>query len=138
MDVPLNTGHQTTRSTSGERSLTQFEGQRYIALETLRRNGEPVKTTVWFIEDGGKLYVWTPATSGKAKRIRNNSKVRVAPSSAGGKPKGEWIDAKARILNPPDSSHSAKLMRRKYGFQFWLVNLLHGRDRIMIEIELAQ
>lgn len=109
-----------------------------MALETFKRNGEGVKTTVWFIEDGGKLYVWTPAITGKAKRIRNNPKVRVAPSSAGGKPKGEWVEAKARILNPPDNTHAAELIRKKYGLQFWLVNRLHGRNRVVIELEPTQ
>ena len=118
--------------------MTQFERQRYITLETFKRDGQGVKTAVWFVEYSGKLYIWTPATSGKAKRIRNNPKVSVAPSSAGGKPKGKWLEAIARVLNSPESSHSAELIRRKYGFQFWLVNLLHGRDRIIIEIEPAQ
>ena len=128
---------QTTRRTSGERSLTQFEGQRYIALETFKRNGQGVKTAVWFIEDGGRLYIWTPATTGKARRIRNSPRVRVMPSSASGKPKGEWVEAKAHILNPPDNTHPAELIRKKYGLQFWLINWLHGRDRIIIELEPA-
>jgi len=114
--------------------LTQFEGQRYIALETFKRNGEGVKTTVWFVEEGGKLYIWTQATSGKAKRIRNNPRVRFAPSSIRGKPQGDWVEGEAQILNLNDSTRPTELIRRKYGFQFWLVSHLHGRDRVIIKL----
>lgn len=117
--------------------MAKFEGQRYIALETFKRNGEGVKTTVWFIEDEGKLYVWTPAISGKAKRIQANSKVRVTPSSGSGKPKGDWVEAKARILNSSKFSQYRDLIRKKYGFQFWIANWLHG-NRIIIEIDPVQ
>jgi len=115
--------------------LTQFEGQRYIALETFKRNGEGVKTPIWFVEENGKLYVWTAASTGKAKRVRNNPRVRFAPSSIRSKPKGEWVEGKARILNPGDSTHPTEMIRKKYGFQFWLVNEIHGRGRVIIEIE---
>jgi PPOX class probable F420-dependent enzyme len=134
----LNIGQQKYRSTSGEGSLTQFEGQRYIALESFRRNGKVVRTPLWFIEEGGKLYIWTLANSGKSKRIRNNPKVRVTPSSARGKPKGEWVEATARILDPRVSTYTTELIRKKYGLQFWLLTHLHGRGRIVIELEPAQ
>lgn len=115
--------------------MTQFEGYRYIALETFKHNGEGIRTTVWFVEEGGKLYIWTPANSGKAKRIRNNPRVRFATSSARGKSKGEWVEGEAQILNPNDSTHPAELIRSKYGLQFWFVSHLHGRGRIIIKLE---
>jgi PPOX class probable F420-dependent enzyme len=115
--------------------LTEFVGQPYIALETFKRNGEGVKTTVWFVEEGGKLYIWTQATSGKAKRIRNNSRVRFVPSSIRGKPKGNWVEGEAQTLNPNDSTHPTEMIRRKYGLQFWFLNHLHGRDRVIIKVE---
>jgi len=115
--------------------LTQFEGQRYIALETFKRNGEGVSAPVWFVEEDAKLYIWTPANSGKARRIRNNPRIRFAPSSARGKPKGDWVEGEAQVLNPSDSTRPAELIRRKYGLQFWLINHLHGRDRVIIKLE---
>ena len=115
--------------------MTQFEGQRYIALETFKRNGEAVKSPVWFVEEDEKLYIWTPATSGKARRIRNNPSVRFVPSSARGKPRGDWLEGEAQTLDPNDSAHHTELIGRKYGIQFWFVNHLHGRDRVIIKLE---
>jgi len=115
--------------------LSQFSGQRYIVVESYRRNGEGVKTPVWFIEQGGKLYVWTIASSGKAKRIRNNHRVRVSPSSFGGGLKGNWVEARARFMDPVTATPITDLIRRKYGFQFWLLNRFHGKGRVIIEIE---
>jgi len=115
----------------------QFVGQRYVALETYRRNGEGVKTPVWFVEHGGKLYVWTVASSWKARRIRNNPKVRIAPCSARGQLKGSWIEgkAKANLAETEANVQVVQMLREKYGLQFWLLSHLHGRGRVIIEIE---
>ena len=63
----------------------EIRGQRYISLATFRKNGAAVHTPVWFAEEGGKLYVMTSDTTGKYKRIRNNSQVRIAPCTIRGK-----------------------------------------------------
>lgn len=55
-----------------------FSRHKYISLETYRRSGEGVRTPVWFVESGNRLYVSTPASTGKIKRLRNNPKVKVA------------------------------------------------------------
>ena len=115
--------------------MSQFAGQSYIALETFRRNGEAVKTPVWFIEREGKLYIWTIASSGKARRIRNNPTVRVSPSCVLGRPKGSWVETKARFVEPEAAAPITDMIRKKYGFQFWLLSHLHGRGRVVIEIE---
>jgi PPOX class probable F420-dependent enzyme len=59
--------------------LKQFTKQSYLNLETFRKNGEGVRTPVWFWEDGGVLYVRTEDGSGKVKRARRNPQVRVTP-----------------------------------------------------------
>ena len=64
--------------------LGQFVRQEYLNLETFRKNGEGVKTPVWFVEDNGKLYVRTVADSAKVKRLRRNAQVRVTPCQADG------------------------------------------------------
>jgi PPOX class probable F420-dependent enzyme len=94
-----------------------------------------VKSPVWFVENGGKLYIWTIATSGKVKRIRRNPKARISASSARGQPKGNWIEARARILNSTEGEDARTMIKKKYGFQFWLLNRLHGKDRIIIELD---
>jgi len=97
--------------------LSQFENQSYLNLETFRKSGAGVKTPVWFVEDSGVLYVRTIATSGKVKRIRNNSQVRVVPSDGRGEPRGEWVDARATLADERRAEQVNKLMKRKYGVQ---------------------
>jgi PPOX class probable F420-dependent enzyme len=52
-------------------AFDQLTQQQYINLETFRKNGVGVKTSVWFVQDGDTIYVRTVANSGKVKRIRN-------------------------------------------------------------------
>ena len=59
--------------------LTSFVSQRYLTLESVKRDGTPVQTRVWFAEDQGVLYVYTLANAGKVKRIRHNPRIRIAP-----------------------------------------------------------
>ena len=47
---------------------------------------------------------YTNATSGKVKRVRNNGRARVAACDAVGKLKGEFVDAKARLLGESDAN----------------------------------
>ena len=102
-------------------TLKQFEKQQYLNIETFRKNGQGVKTPVWFVQDGEALQVWTQAGSGKAKRIRNNGTVRVAPSTGSGEPTGEWVDARAETNESPDAiNHVEKLMQKKYGVMFYI------------------
>jgi len=97
-----------------------FAGQKYLSLETYRKNGQGVQTPVWFAAstDAGAavpaLYVYTTADTGKAKRIRNNGAVRIAPCDARGKITGEWIDAHARIVTGEEAARGMRLLDRKY------------------------
>ena len=122
--------------------LDQFENQQYINLETFRKSGEGVKTPVWFVQYQNVFYVWTQADSWKAKRIRNNGKVKVVPSKVDGQPVGEWVDANATT----DESETAltftkKLMLKKYGLAFrgfTLMGKLNKGTYISIKIEFAK
>ena len=59
--------------------LAPFANQKYISLETYRKNGQAVRTPVWFADSDGQLYVYTLADAGKAKRLRNDPRARIAP-----------------------------------------------------------
>jgi hypothetical protein len=110
-------------------TLKQFEKQNYLNIETFRKSGQAVKTPVWFVEDGDALYVWTQAGSGKAKRIRNNGTVNIAPSTGSGESVGEWLPAKAQADEAPEAiSDLEKLMKKKYGIMFHIFGFL-GRMR---------
>lgn len=102
--------------------LTDLENARFINLETLRKNGEAIKTPVWATMRNGNLYVWTGANSGKVKRIRNNSKVRVCKSDSRGKVESDWVEAEARLLDSPaDIATQDAQMSAKYGMMYRLI-----------------
>ena len=113
-----------------------------MSLATFRRSGAEVKTPVWFAAADGKLYVFTAGDSGKVKRLRHSSRVRIAPSDVRGRVRGVWWDAAARIISEVraiERAHAA--LRAKYGWQMSLTDLLSrltGRiqRRAWIEIEL--
>jgi uncharacterized protein len=88
--------------------------QKYISLKTFRKNGLGVATPVWFGEDGDKLYVMTRGDMGKAKRIRNNPKVTVAPCTIRGNVTGPEFPATARVLRPQEHAHARQAINRKY------------------------
>jgi PPOX class probable F420-dependent enzyme len=103
-------------------NLEQFQKQQYLNLETFRKSGQGVKTPVWFAQDGDLLHVWTQADSGKAKRIRNNGTVNIAPCTASGELLGGWIPARAQADGSASAlAHVEDLFRKKYGMIFSLL-----------------
>ncbi len=60
------------------------------------------------------LYVYSIGISGKVKRIRNNPRVRVAPCGLRGALLGEWVDARAEILQGEEAARGMRLLNRKY------------------------
>lgn len=121
--------------------LKQFEKQQYLNIETFRKNGQGVKTPVWFAQDGETLHIWTQAGAGKAKRIRNNGTVRIAPCTSSGELLGEWRDASAIANNSEKSiNYTANLFKKKYGLMFNVFSLfskVRGKKNISIEVHLS-
>jgi uncharacterized protein len=99
-----------------------FAGQKYLNLETFKKNGQGVKTPVWFAADrsakldsgDAKLYIYTIGVSGKVKRIRNNPGVRIAPCNMRGDVQGDWVSARAEILSGAQAAHGMQLLNKKY------------------------
>jgi len=99
-----------------------FAGHKYLNLETIKKNGQSVKTPVWFAAEPSasfdsneaKLYVYTIGVSGKVKRIRNNPQVRVMPCDMSGKSLGEWVPARAQIVTGAEADHGMQLLNKKY------------------------
>jgi uncharacterized protein len=104
-----------------------IQGQKYISLTTVRKNGMKVATPVWFGEEGDKLYVMTISTMGKVKRIRNNPQVEVAPCTIRGKVTGEQISAHARILPVEEQKHARQTINRKY-WMAWITQPFSKAD----------
>jgi uncharacterized protein len=85
--------------------MSPLDGEQYVSLGTFRKNGQEVRTPVWFAadpKDPKRLWVYTNVTSWKVKRVNNNGRARVAPCNATGKLKGDFVDAKARMVGAGD------------------------------------
>lgn len=104
-------------------NLTVFLKEKYLNLETYRNDGQVVQTPVWFVIDHGIIYVVTPSTTSKVKRLNHNKNVRIVPSDLKGKPKGDWIAATAYFANESESDQAIKLRKKKYGLVAKLVNI---------------
>jgi hypothetical protein len=105
------------RMTDASTDFAALAGKQYLNLETFRRSGKGVPTPVWFAADSTAvptLYVYTTVDSGKAKRIRLNSAVRIAPCDARGGVTGAWIDARAVIVGAAEFDRGMRLINRKY------------------------
>ncbi len=92
-----------------------------VLLSTRRRDGSTVDTPVnLVVDEEGKGYFRTWATSGKARRLRNFPGVRVAPCSFTGRPQGSDQPAVASLLSGPDIELARRLLARRFP-------VLHGR-----------
>ena len=119
--------------------LAQFDGQNYISLETFKKNGEGVKTPVWFVLHANAFYVYTEAESWKVKRVRNNPRVRVAVCSMRGDIKSPWLDGTASLIEGDERLAADKLLDRKYFLKkiFNFLTRINRHKRAMIKIETA-
>jgi hypothetical protein len=113
-------------------------GQNYLNLESVKRDGTPVQTPVWFAEDQGMLYVYTLANAGKVKRIRRNPRIRIAPCTMRGKIIGPWVEAEAHIGDAITARRGHALLRKKYGWMKGIGDLfsrLLDRERVVLVIQ---
>ena len=103
--------------------LEQFSGEKYINLETYKRDGTPIRTPVWFVIDKDLIYVITRDSTGKVKRLKNNQNVRIVPCSFKGEIKNEWVNGKAQKIIGSEADRAIKLRKKKYGFAVRLSGL---------------
>ena len=104
--------------------LDQFIDQKYLSLETYRKDKTPVKTPVWFVIDNDQLYITTKETTGKVKRLRNNQNARISVCSMKGDIKSSWIDVSLeKTSEESDVEKIVKLRKKKYGFSARLISM---------------
>ena len=103
--------------------LDQFLDQKYINLETYKKDGTSVRTPVWFVIDNDLIYVITRDSTGKVKRLKNNHDVQIVSCSFKGKPKNEWIKGKAEKITGKEVDIAIKLRKKKYGMSARLIGL---------------
>ena len=121
-------------------AFSSFAGQRYLNLESFRKNGAAVQTPLWFAQDGAVIFIYSTADSGKAKRIRRDVAVRIAPCDIRGTLNGDWIAARAAPVTGAAFERGMMLLDRKYfpikqllGVMAWF----RPRARVVIAIRVA-
>jgi uncharacterized protein len=111
--------HPSAHALAGEeRTVSGFEhlrGHKYCLLVTYKRSGEAVPTPVWFGLGEGKLYVRSEANVAKVKRLRADSRVRVAPCTVRGRPLGPPAEGLARVLDRPSEEEAEAALQENYG-----------------------
>jgi uncharacterized protein len=118
----IDEGDINSMSSPSDR-MSVFSTYQYINLETYRRNGQAIATPVWFTIYDDRISVVTRSETGKVKRLRNNSKVRIVPSGIRGQPKGEWLKGKAVFAAQEELDQALKQRNKKYGFKARLSGL---------------
>lgn len=112
----------------------------YVSLATFRRDGREVRTPIWIAGSDGRYFAFSEDSAGKVKRIRNNGRARLAACNARGVVRGDWIDARGRVLSEPGEIGEAyRALRAKYRWQMRLGDFfskLSGRyeRRALLEI----
>jgi len=111
--------------------FSRFRKEEFLSLETYRKNGETIKSPMWFAQDNDALYLWTMADTSKVKRIRNNPHVNIAPCKRMGEVTGEWMTAHATIDDSPIVVAQVEAMLlKKVGLFFRIFRLIDAiRDR---------
>ena len=124
--------------------MKPLQHARYINFATWRKNGNEVRTPVWFAANNeNALYCFSAANAGKVKRLRHSNRSRIATCDAHGRNLGDWVDSRAYLVsNMQEIDQAYQLLRHKYGLQMAITNLfswLSGRinNREVIRIELG-
>lgn len=110
--------------------FARFAKQWAVLVTTWRRDGTPVGSAVNPAVEGDFLYFRTYASSGKAKRLRNNAHLEIAPCTPSGKTTGPATAGTARLLAGDEALHAAALIRKKHPvFHGVLVPVAHKLRR---------
>ena len=119
-------------------TLEPLAAARTVCMTTFRRDGRSVATPVSLVVDGDRAFVRTYESSGKFKRIRNDPRVEVAPSTFRGEPLGPAVAARARVLDGPEAERARRLIEAKHrvlhGLAVPVVHRLTGKRTVYLEV----
>ena len=115
----------------------QLSEAKFISLETYKRNGEAVRTPVWFVEENGLIYVHSPAKSWKVKRLQRNPLVRLAPCTRLGRIEGDWLKGKVtRIDGEEDTKRVVELVNSSQSRADRIIGFFEKKNRVAFSIKL--
>jgi PPOX class probable F420-dependent enzyme len=121
-------------SSSSNNFISELSEKKYINVETYRKNGQSVRTPVWFVVFNNKIYFRTDSNSGKVKRIMNNQNVRIAGCDLLGNIKTEWIKANAKIAKEVDHETVNSLINKKYFIIQSFIKIMYTLRKIKVII----
>ncbi|ABM14219.1 MULTISPECIES: PPOX class F420-dependent oxidoreductase [Mycolicibacterium] len=120
-------------------SFADVAESEYILLTTFTKDGRPKPTAIWAVPSGEGLVAITQEGSWKVKRIRNTPRVTIAKCDRRGNPKGEPVEATARILDKSANATTYDALGRRYGLlgkTFNFFSKLRGGMEKNVSIEL--
>lgn len=121
----------------------ELQTAKYISFATFKRSGDAVRTPVWAGPENDSLFVFSEASAGKVKRLRNFTRAEVAPCTAFGRVTGNWYSAEAHLLeSDADIAAAYDALNSKYGFLMAItdgLSKLSGRydQRALIRIDVG-
>lgn len=93
--------------------------EKYVSATTYRKSGAAVSTATWIVPlHDGRVGFWTSSASGKFKRLRNNPRITLQPSSQRGevKPDTTPVEGAVEIVTSgPLFDEVQSKVRSKYG-----------------------
>lgn len=113
----------------------ELDAERFVSLTTFRRTGEPVATPVWITDHDGAPVAFTPAGTGKLKRLAHDPRVQVRPCDRRGRVADSAPTYVGRATMVEDAAQVDRIrdgLREKYGLEFrvfMLVERLLRRGR---------
>ena len=120
--------------------LEQFIDQKYISLETYKKDNTPIRTPVWFVIDDDRICIMTKEGTGKVKRLRNNQNVRIAVCSMKGEIKNDCVCGTAKMIVDTEAEKIIKLRKKKYGFSARLISVFTSQkgNNVVYSIQLIE
>src|SRR6266508_437433 len=113
-------------SESATAAFAPFTQVKTILLTSYRRDGTPVATPVSIALAGDRGFFRTWDKAWKARRLRRNPNVEIAPCTLGGRQTGPAIHARARLLTGDEVKQARRALARRHPLlQGLLVPLAH-------------
>jgi PPOX class probable F420-dependent enzyme len=111
-------------TTEGTSPFAYLANEQFVSLKTFRKSGEAVATPIWFAfdpEDDRKLYFVTDEKTGKVKRLRNNSRVQLAPCDRAGNVHGPEIEATATFVSQTERLRANAILAKRFGLFYRVI-----------------
>jgi uncharacterized protein len=109
-------------------ALEELSGARYVLIRSVRRDGTPIDTPIWFGLDGGALLFRTKVGP-KTRRLAARRDVELAVCDYRGRVHqcartASWVAGRATILSGADAERANRVLQKRYGWQWNIVPLI--------------